>query len=180
MTKFYFSHINVDGYDQIVSQLRPYVNNFIAGRVHGFHEVQHQELLEKCPLIKDWFDSKKLNVRSIGIIIVPPNTIQDCHIDFINKINNPLALNFDIQNCALPRTKMYTCDMEPILSKTPSGLNYWKYDTSATFTQVAEFDLSTPVLFDNQIPHQVCNDTDQARISISFRFREDPKNLLNR
>jgi len=179
MTRFYFSYIAVDGYDSIISELRPYVKKFIAGCVHGFHEAKHNELLDNCPGIKNWLSTKKLTIRSAGIIVIPAKTNQDRHIDAIDRGNNPMALNFDIENCVIPRTKMYACDIEPTLSKTRSGLNYWRYDPSANFVQVAEFDLSAPVLFNTQVPHQVCNHTDATRISVSFRFHEDPSHLLD-
>ena len=178
MSQFYFSHIDVDVYDQIISELRPYVKKFVIGFAGGFHKANHDELLDRCPAIKNWFDIKKLTIRYVGIIVTPANTIQGRHIDYIDQGIDPLALNFNIENCVVPRTKMYTCDIQPMLSKTQSGVNYWRYDPAANFMQVAEFDLTTPVLFNTQVPHQVCNHTDETRISVSFRFNEDSSHLI--
>jgi hypothetical protein len=177
MSPFYFSHVTVDGYDQIISELQPYVKNFAMGLIDGFHGVNHSDLLDKCPSIKKWFSIKKLTVRYIGI--TKYKRTAERHIDCTGNGCNSLALNFNIQNCLLTCTKIFSCDKDPTLNQTPSGIPYWKFDPSTNFVQVAEFNLSTPVVFDTQVIHQVCNTTDETRISVSFRFMEDPRILLD-
>jgi hypothetical protein len=86
-----------------------------------------------------------------------------------------LALNIEIQNCRIPKTKLYLTKSIPVITYTPSNIEYFKYSDDAIFEKIGEFDLTHPVLFDTQIPHQVCNQTNERRVSISFRFSKDPE-----
>ena len=85
-----------------------------------------------------------------------------------------LALNMNILNCEVPKTKLFNTSALPTVDSAQSGALYYRYPTTAVFDQIAEFDLALPVLFNTQVPHQVCNMTDEKRMSISFRFYQDP------
>jgi hypothetical protein len=172
---FYFKYVLIDNYEDMVAELQPYILKHIEGFKLGFHQMKPSLVLDNCPIFSQWINSNKLQLRIIGIIIVPPYTDNQTHIDYINNDFSSLALNMEIENCRIPKTKMFLTDSLPIIAYTPSKIEYWKYEDDAIFTQVEEFDLSQPVLFETQIPHQVCNQTNQRRVSISFRFYEDPE-----
>jgi hypothetical protein len=176
-TPFYFKYISIDNYEDMVAELQSYILKYIEEFGIGFHLIEPALVLDNCPIFSQWIATTKLQIRVIGIIISPPRCDNDTHRDYIHDDFGRLALNMEIQNCRIPKTKLYLTDTAPNLNYTPTNLKYWKYDDDAVFTEIGEFDLTQPVLFDTQTPHQICNPTAERRVSISFRFVEDPTQL---
>jgi hypothetical protein len=171
---FYFKYISIDNYEDMVAELQLYILKYIEGFGKGFHLIDPALVLDNCPIFSQWIATIKSQIRIVGIIISPPYCINDTHRDYIPDNVGRLALNMEIQNCRIPKTKLYLTDTAPSINYTPNNEKYWKYDSNAIFTEIGEFDLTQPVLFDTQTPHQVFNQTSGRRISISFRFFEDP------
>jgi hypothetical protein len=173
---FYYKYVDIQNYEDIVAEMSPYISNYIKGFKLGFHHIACDKVLDNCHLFRQWINDNKLQLRVAGIIIVPPKTDNHTHIDYIHSDYSRLALNFEIENCRIPKTKLYHTDAKPVIAYTPSKIEYWKYPEDAKFTEIAQFDLSQPVLFNTQIPHQVCNSNSyRRRVSISFRFYQDPE-----
>jgi hypothetical protein len=176
-SSFYFKYVSIDNYKDIVAEFQPYILKHVEGFKMGFHLMNPAVLLDNCPIFSQWIISNKFKIRIVGIVITPPYTNSPTHIDYINKDFSVLALNMEIQNCRIPKTKMYITDATPHaikLAHTPENVEYWKYENNDSLKEVGKFDLTQPVLFNTQIPHQVCNQTSERRVSISFRFYEDP------
>jgi hypothetical protein len=172
---FYFKYVPLINYEDIIAELKPYILKYIEGFRFGFHLIEPKLVLDNCLIFSEWIRSSNLQIESIGIIIVAPNTNNIIHIDYTSKPVSSLALNMEIQNCRIPKTKLYLTESTPVITYTLSNTEYCKYNDDAVFTQVGEFDLYQPVLFETQIPHQVCNQTNKRRVSISFRFSKDPE-----
>lgn len=172
---FYFKHVNIENYESIISEVRHFVKTLGLDKSKGFCNVSSAELLSTCPLISEWFSAKHMRLRATGVIITPPTRSQNIHTDLMAEQWSQLALNLNIENCEIPKTSMFTTTAKRARDITYSGAPYFKYPEDAVFTKVAEFDLTTPVLFNTQVPHQVQNNTASRRVSISFRFYEDPQ-----
>ena len=177
-SSFYFKYVAIDNYKDIIAEFQPYILKHVEGFRMGFHLINPEVISNNFPIFTQWVVSNKLRIRIVGIVITPPYTNSPTHIDYINKDFSVLALNMEIQNCKIPKTKMYITDAQPSaikLAHTPENVEYWKYENNDSLKEVGEFDLTQPVLFNTQIPHQVCNQTNERRVSISFRFYEDPE-----
>jgi len=174
-SSFYFKYVLIDNYTDIINELKPYILKHIEGFKLGFHLIEPIPVLNSCRALTEFIDSNNLKIESLAVIIVPPNTNNNIHIDYTSKPVSSLALNMEIQNCIIPKTKQYFTESVPELAYTPSNIEYFKYPDDAIFTEVSQFDLRQPVLFETQIPHQICNPTNERRVSISFRFTKDPE-----
>ena len=175
---FYFKYVPLINYEDMIAELKPYILQYIEGFRFGFHLIEPALVLANCPIFADWIKANNLQIESTGIIIVSPNTNINIHIDYTTKPVSSLALNMEIQNCRIPKTKLYFTESVPTIAYTPSNVEYFKYDDDAVFKKIGEFDLSQAVLFDAQVPHQVCNQTNERRVSISFRFSKDPEFIV--
>jgi len=52
--------------------------------------------------------------------------------------------------------------------------DYKIFSQDSKFEEIAKFYLNKPTLFNTNIPHQVYNDTNQDRLSLSLRFESNP------
>lgn len=181
---FYFEHIDIENYDKIVQELRPYVlmklNQMGANFYSGLLRLSESDLLDNCPAISNWFNKNNMELVMSAVHIMQAQGIGQLHSDSNEDATDRLALNIDIENADVTKTKLYQVSVPGITYKTAGQkLPYIVYQNNAdTCKQVTEYDLSTPVLFDYVKPHLVTNLTDKRRVAITLRFKNDPVHLL--
>ena len=126
-------------------------------------------------------DTKKfmgLDIDRPVLIQVAPNTFSQIHKDIgWDASGRSLAIQIPLDNCEESTTNFWESTIKPKLMQTKNGHLYSYYDES-TCTKLAEYKLTSPVLFDTKILHNVTNPTNQVRRAISLRFKEDPWHLV--
>jgi hypothetical protein len=178
MDKFYWSHIDIPNYEEIQKDFKDqfhYVKPIIRP---GFNVIkEHIMLFSKNKSLTDFFEKNDLIVRTLAIICTRPMDSQEIHIDYLRADFDHLALNFEIFNCKNNFTVMYDSFKSPVFKvDAENKIEFFDFDTDKC-VEKTRFNLSKPVLFNTQLPHQVYNLTDEPRISISFRFFDTTKFL---
>ena len=112
------------------------------------------------------------------LIQVGANRISPIHRDIRHDgTRNRLAIQIPLDNCEESTTSFWESTGKPLLSKTRNGHGYSYYEESMC-TKLTEFKLTSPVIFDTEILHNVTNPTNQIRRAISLRFKNDPWHLV--
>lgn len=173
--KFYFKYIEIPNYEAIIAQLRKYVLSLDLNGKYGWHTLDADVLLTECELLKTFFSDHSLNLRLSGVIITRPYSTNSIHLDHLGHDFSRLALNCNILNCETSKTRFYTATKSPVLKHNANKVPYCEYPADTIFSPVCEYTLDRPVLINTQEPHQVINKQNKIRISISFRFYEDPR-----
>jgi len=163
----YAEHIEVPNWEKLVAEFKPYILNLCKGIV-GYHNVDQLLFYPHATKILSYFERLSVVSKAIGLIIIPPGYPHHIHVDGIISNSDPYALNFEIQNCCIPKTRMYRSTKTGQALYTPQ-VRYTKYNLEDC-DLIKEFDLTMPIIFNTQVPHNVWNPTKETRISISFRF----------
>jgi hypothetical protein len=175
---FYWRNVVIEDYDKIINELREYVRNFIIGKPAGFNVCETRELINLCPVFDNWLTVNQLSLRMAAVIHIDPGFPNVIHVDNMHNATNPYALNFDIQNCSYSTTKMFSSSSKPKIKLNAAGVSY-AYIDPETCQEESSFKLKNPIIFDAAKPHQVSDIMVFPRISITFRFNEDPTQILN-
>jgi len=145
---------------------------------HRFEMLDVQKVLDILPSIQNWFKSQGLLVTKVAYISTPTKFKQMIHTDVGD---NELAINFPVFNCENTRTYFYKPkDGAPqVKVKYTPGTNlpYVSYEPEMV-SEVCFFTLNKPVLLNVKKPHSIDNQTDNNRVSISFRFNKEPTHLI--
>jgi hypothetical protein len=156
-----------------------------------------------CPLLFDWIKSKNLQISATVIVDVQPAPGPGkfrIHVDSSDYIlfPNQLALNFPAISCIHPNvwTSMYRCKESPDYTggfsnaflrnvdyigkngeKSQEKILNFPVDHSVEMTRF-QYDDNNPILFNAKIPHAVQNYSNEARATLSLRFKVDPVWLI--
>lgn len=141
----------------------------------SFRMVELEKTLAQVPTITEWFKKVGLTPTHVALISVRQWYTQVPHVDYnhYSQASPYLAINYPVWACEGVKTKFYKLLEPPKLEHTPkTGLPYYHCNVGKP---IAEFVLTSPVLLNVLQPHSVdnINNPDQ-RISLSFRFAEDP------
>jgi hypothetical protein len=183
-SEFYWKHIDIDDYDNIIDEIRYYMTDELKNTVYpyGFSVYNNKSKFhENCGLFMNWADNHSLKIRRIAVIKLPPNRTQDIHRDCIEDLTNTYGLNLNLYNCENSYTRMFELIDEnyvPETSYTSDGRPFIPYQKSHC-REVTRYNLSKPVLLDLNKLHSVVNNTNDTRISISIRFTTKPDLLIN-
>ena len=169
--------IDIPNLENIHAELLSYTLNQLPKFKEAFNLLPLQDMMQHCPLIKEWFVSVGLIPRVCALIIQPIGAdIRGAHTD--TQVNS-LALNFGIKNTEKTHTSFYKVVSGNIVQKTlPNGVTWDNYE-QANLEEIARVDLKKPTIINTKVPHAVHNSTNELRISISFRFVNDPYHLVN-
>lgn len=175
---FLYKIIHIEGYDTIIKELSTYAYDHLpieAGSSNSFWYLRLEDLLKKCPGIDIWFKNKKIIPR-VGAIISVIGDDANVHVDYQK---NMLALNFGINLPPGSYTGMYKLTKGKMHeSKQSNGIPYYMFLNDAEFELIDKFDLQQPTLFNTSVPHGVVSSLGLRRISLSFRFIQDPWSLI--
>ena len=112
------------------------------------------------------------------LIQVDGNTFSQIHRDIgWDASGRSLAIQIPLDNCDESTTNFWESTSKPSLRQTKNGHVYSYYEESKC-TKLTEYKLTSPVIFDTKILHNVTNPTNQIRRAISLRFKEDPWHLV--
>jgi hypothetical protein len=174
---FLHKTIHIDNYENIINELSAYAfaHEPIIERQNPYYHLNLQDVLAKCPGINLWFMQQEIRPRVCAIIAIIGDGSDHIHVD---SQKNTLALNFGITIPEGSFTGIYKqIEGSLIESKQPNGIpRYLLKD--AKFSLIDKFDLHMPTLFNTKVPHGVFSPFGMKRISLSFRFVEDPWRLI--
>jgi hypothetical protein len=169
---FYFNYIDI-AYN--VSEIQEfYKNNPIP---NGYFTIQDiNVVLEALPSIKKWFQENNCKPNKVAYISTLANVVQPPHKDNSEQM---IAVNFPVDNCDEVKTVFYDdTDVKSVLLHTRStNIPYHHYLLSG-HTPITHYVLSSPVILNVKKIHSVVNTTNKNRISLSFRFEQDPWHLV--
>jgi hypothetical protein len=174
---FVYQTIDIPDLENIYAELVTYTLGQLPRFKEAFNHLPLQDMMQKCPLIAQWFASVNLTPRVCALIIQPVGANKrGTHTD---TQNNSLALNFGIKNFENTYTAFYKVISGSVIQKTlPNGVTWDNYE-QAELEEIARVDLKKPTILNTKVPHAVHNPTTELRVSISFRFVQDPYHLVN-
>ena len=167
---FYFKQLDIP-YDQ--SEI---LNFFNSNDKHDYFKGMHpRDVVDYLPSIFKWFDEQNLTPNYVAYIATKNQFKQVIHID---SGYHQLAINFPIFNCETIKTSFYEVDKtsEKTFISYPSKLIATEYTNY--ISTICSYVLTKPTLLNLKMPHSVDNNTDSIRYALSFRFKEDPINLM--
>jgi hypothetical protein len=173
---FLFKEIKIKNLKDINFQLRFAIDYYRPKNQNYFNHIDKDNFLKECPSINDYFVCNNFEVNKIAIIEIPGRSESALHID---TQNNFLALNFPVINCDQSYTAFYKIvEGSPNIIKMANGLTNLNFDNCGTEELDRFYLKQNAILFNTKIPHKVFNFSDNPRLSISFRFVNDPWLLI--
>jgi hypothetical protein len=136
--------------------------------------LDFKELKKNCPRLFEYFDGYNLNCTVAKVLNIPPMTNGWIHAD---SGNNELALNIGLENAADNWNIFYKIyGLPEQTNSTPGQGEPWIYfkEDKVIAEEIGRYNLETPKMFNNRIPHKVVNNTSARRIVTTFRFSPDP------
>jgi hypothetical protein len=180
MKNFLYQKIEIDNILEISEQLQAWDLKFNQEFPNHFKLINTREVLRQLPLLSLWFKSHDTIPTETLYIKTAPLTIQGIHVDPVSRRGNSLsALNFPIsKNCRNTFTRFY--------QDTGSYIDWVDSATGNIFPLlddedpkiIGEYKLSGPTLLNIRVPHAVYNPTLEPRVTLSFRFKNEPWHLL--
>jgi hypothetical protein len=138
--------------------------------------VNTEDVLSKVPELIEMFAPLNLTIKYLAFFITEKqnNTI---HTDADTQSNS--RINIPVLNCEKSETRFFTITEKPVMAKQDNGIPFLMINP-LDCTQVDKFELTRPVVFRNNQPHQVVSFNEvQPRISCTIGFHEDLEFLFN-
>lgn len=193
---FLFKTISISNelYSKIIVEIQNYYS-FIEFRsdsnyARKYHKTTFsvivKEIFHHCPnLLRYIFLTLKCgDIHEIKYIHRYSNETLLPHVDHVAEdlslaTDHYLALNFPVKNCE--KCRVYFC--EPIgkiqEERRYLGKNYRaKIGIHDNWRILGEYYLTEPTLINTNVYHNIENDTDDTRISLSIRFKKNPWHLV--
>jgi hypothetical protein len=178
--QFYFKTLDIPNHEVMIEEFTSYFNYFKHKHIlttDYFHKIPNADIRNNFTEFNRWTKEKKLFLRTAAFIILSPEKeiTPSIHIDSPPVFN---ALNFGLQTPPGSYTGMYELSGGAIIDSLQGNGIPRKLIVGGSFTEVTRFDLTKPTLFNTQVPHGVYTPKGTTRLSISFRFFNDPLDLL--
>jgi hypothetical protein len=173
---FYSTPVRVGNFADIKKEIDQfYIDNPIPDSY--FKIIDCRRVLEALPSFKKWCSANKINPIKVAYISTAPNTRQSPHKDDGDEI---LAINFPVINNNGVVTEQWDEDGLSSIKLMTKGtyIPYYRYLVSGVEPQ-SKYILDKPVVLNIKKVHSVVNNTDKPRVSLSFRFYNDPWHLIN-
>lgn len=138
-----------------------------------FHYVPVKHVLAYCPEFYSWCLGQRIMPSICAVLRWGHQPQGSPHRDWTDR---NLALNFGLKIPQGSYTAQYATADPGFNEQVPS--HGWRHSIPLESCQeIDRFTLDQPTLFNVQIPHAVINPTWEERLSISFRFHQDPWHL---
>jgi hypothetical protein len=173
---FYSEYLHIDTFNDIKKEIDQfYIDNPIPDSY--FKIINCYKVMEALPSFKKWCIDNKLTPIKVAYISTPANTRQSPHKDDGEEI---LAVNFPVVNNDEVVTEQWDESGLASIKLMTKGtyIPYYRYLVSGV-TPNASYILDKPVILNIKKVHSVVNNTDKPRVSLSFRFYNDPWHLIN-
>jgi hypothetical protein len=169
---FYFKYIDIP-YD--LNEVQAFYKSKPVPSGH-FTMRYVDEVLGALPSIKQWFEDNNCKPSRVAYISTLAHFAQPPHKDNSDQI---LAVNFPVYNCEEIKTLFYDDkNVETKVMYTKAhNIPYHQYMIKGR-APIAEYVLSKPVILNVKKIHSVVNNSNKDRVSLSFRFEEEPWHLI--
>jgi hypothetical protein len=180
MAKYIWNHLEEDVVSQeIIQEVKDYYKNdyylhkqvqkIVYEQDNGFLKLKIEDILEKCPQLRNWFIVHGIELDYIGYLISGPFfTLEHCHID--SDITG-IGINFPVSGCGMDtETIFYEPDdnvHHQILDKNIDKTRHICY--SDNWKVITRYNLTKPTICINTIPHKFTNYGPGIRISMTVR-----------
>ena len=169
---FYFNYIDIP-YD--LNEVQEYYNSKPLGS-GNFTLQDIDKVLDALPSIKKWFVDNNCKPNKVAYISTLANFVQPPHKDNTDQI---LAVNFPVYNCEEVKTVFYDdTNVKTILMHTQAHNIPYHYYVLGGREPIEQYILSKPVILNVKKIHSVVNTSNKNRVSLSFRFEEEPWHLI--
>lgn len=184
MAKYIWNHLEEDVVSQeIIQEVKDYYKNdyylhkqvqkIVYEQDNGFLKLKIEDILEKCPQLRNWFIVHDIELDYIGYLISGPfYTLEHCHID---TDGTGIGINFPVSGCGK--------DTETIFYEPDGNVHHQMLDTRTDKTRhvcysdnwkvIARYNLTKPTICINTIPHKFTNYGPGIRISMTVRCTPD-------
>ena len=173
-----YKFLNVDNHQVISDEIYNFVLNHsdLLGddAKFLFSLMDIDDMLMHTPLLKKFLDEKSLQPTVIGIVVTHADSPSNLHVDYVDNPNTTyIRMLWPVRNCHDSRTIFYNVPNECIqLIEQPNGKPYYSIPDDQKLEYADEFQLTSPLVFDVSVAHEVvpAPDTTQHRISCSIGF----------
>jgi hypothetical protein len=174
---FIYQTQDIPHYHNIHAQLSEFALDQNPKFRQQFNHLDLDLLRVNCPLIIEWFHTHNLTPEICALIQFPPGS--DHRGTHTDTTPNYLALNFGIKNLHSTYTAFYrmAAGAKATIKTLPNGRPYNCY-SSAQLQEIGRIDLVKPTWINTHVPHAVHNLTLDTRISLSFRFKQNPWHMV--
>jgi len=188
---FVYKNVVINKINVMTYELRKFALPYAENKPTGLWALDLEEFKNTCPHCVWYFEhiGQLDNLYKACIVVVHPKTTgKDAHVD--NNIEPPaeggntkgcISFNFDIQNgknTSVIFYKYLSGDKKIVPLHDPTQGSYIYY-SGCEMEEIGRYSLSTPAMMNNTVPHAIFNDTEETRITLSFRFVVDPWDFAN-
>jgi hypothetical protein len=179
MNKVY-QFLEIDNYQEISDEIYNFVLNHcdllnggdIAKFLFSLMDVA--EMLEHTPLLQKFLQQKSLYPTVIGIVVTHPDSPSNLHVDYVDNPNTTyIRMLWPVRNCQGSRTVFYHVPAESLeLVEQINGKPYYIIPIDQNWDHLVEFELTSPVVFDVSVAHEIIPavDSTEPRISCTIGF----------
>jgi hypothetical protein len=191
MTYITYKHLMVPNLKEIQQELRRFILPHCSNKPTGLWSINSDDFISSCPETVDYLKLNNLldYLKKVCYIVVHPGTKEkDAHVDVdieppmsSGESNGCLSLNFGIYNCINTPVIFYEYLSGPkqYMPLPNSSEGPYIFYAGSELKEIDRYALDNPIIMNNTVPHAIHNDTKNVRISISFRFTQDPWHLFS-
>jgi hypothetical protein len=172
-----YKFLNIDNHQIIGDQMYNFVVNhtdILRPKIPRFFtDVNIAHVLTHAPLLKEFLDVRYLTPTKMSVIVVPADIEPYLHVDTVDPF---VRILWPVQNCAGSQTKFYDVPREYLeLTSYLDGVFFYDIIEQRKWQKVGEFELTTPLVFDASVAHEVHPSPDATghRISFTIGFDRD-------
>lgn len=186
-----YKKIEVPKLKEIQQELTKFILPYCEGKPTGLWSVDMLNFFTECPNTVEYFTENNLTnkLKKVCYIVVHPGAVEtNAHVD--RNIEPPanggttigcLSLNIGIENYLETPVVFYKYLSGPkhYIPLPDSSEGSYIFYSESELKEIDRYILDKPVLMNNTVPHGISNATNNPRISVSFRFLEDPWYLIS-
>lgn len=172
-----YKFLDVDNFQAIGDQMYEFVANhtdILKPKTPTFFtDVNISHALTHAPLLKEFLDNQFLVPTKMSVIVAPADMEPYLHVDTLDPF---VRILWPVRNTAGSTTKFYDIPREYLeLTSFLDSVWYYNITENRDWEQLAEFELSAPLVFDASVAHVVhpAPDATGHRISFSVGFDRD-------
>ena len=161
--------------EQIYNWIIVYSNILATPAPIFFNDVDVDSFMQHVPAFAEFAQSKNLKPVAMAVIVVDPARQDFCDLH-VDRLEPQIRILWPVRNCQGSRTKFYKVEQTSIVHKTlPNGIPYFYIDHTQPWPEVAEFELTEPLILDTSVPHRVfpAGNTTEYRLSFTVAFDDD-------
>ena len=181
-----YTKINIPNISLIQSQLAEWaIGLFKNTTKSGYRECTEQELRHYIPELFEFFNEHNLIWQQGRFFYTEPNFITPIHIDGDAAYPRLFAINLPVEGCK--NTSMCWYNNVDLITDQSSDYSKFAIELSKNKNLrifdspnkkiIASTDLSFPILSRVDIPHNIINNTNYRRITLSNRFYDEENAL---